>query len=275
MLYYPLLIRPQSYPGFQEGISRSLCPLYTCEIWLLLTSWITLASHGSLTRYVKLHVAHAPGMPGTFSEPPRLSDPDMHHGTCVTHVPWWMSGSLTSGFLWSRWRGKRSRYSRSMGNTQFYVPGKRPMASCYHSPLSLSVNEGFTIVLFISNSIKMGPRFNTECSLHFLTHGWDFIRPELSTHTWFPLRDSIPRLLNGGRTTFSTRCAPASSQTLPVKSQGVWARGRNLEFRRWGSSGPSSLISGSTFYLCPMVLHMQHTLSLMKDLLSHRCKTEL
>ena len=50
--------------------------------------------------------AHAPGMPGTFSPPPRVSDPDMHHGTCVTHVPWCMPGSLTSSFLWSRWRGK-------------------------------------------------------------------------------------------------------------------------------------------------------------------------
>ena len=39
-------------------------------------------------------------MPGTFSPPPRVSDPDMHHGTCVTHVPWCMSGSLTSVFLW-------------------------------------------------------------------------------------------------------------------------------------------------------------------------------
>ena len=28
---------------------------------------------------------------------PLVSDPGMHHGTCVTHVPWWMSGSLTRG----------------------------------------------------------------------------------------------------------------------------------------------------------------------------------
>ena len=54
----------------------------------------------------KIAGAHAPGMPGTFSQPPRVSDPDMHHGTCVTHVPWCMPGSLTSGFPWSRWRGK-------------------------------------------------------------------------------------------------------------------------------------------------------------------------
>ena len=26
---------------------------------------------------------------------PLVSNPDMHHGTCVTHVPWWMSGLLT------------------------------------------------------------------------------------------------------------------------------------------------------------------------------------
>ena len=44
-------------------------------------------SNGPLARYVKLRVAHAPGMPGTFSPPPRVSDPDMHHGTCVKHVP--------------------------------------------------------------------------------------------------------------------------------------------------------------------------------------------
>ena len=83
---------------------------------------------GPLTRYVKLWVVYAPGMPGTFSPPPPVSDPDIHHGTCVTHVPWCMPGSLTSGFLWSRLRGKRSR---CIHNPQFHVSGKRPMAlSC-------------------------------------------------------------------------------------------------------------------------------------------------
>ena len=59
--------------------------------------------NGSLTRYVKLRVAHAPGMPGAFSpsvdfqRKPPVSDPGKHHGTCVTHVPWCMSGPLTCG----------------------------------------------------------------------------------------------------------------------------------------------------------------------------------
>ena len=32
-----------------------------------------------------------------FQRKPVVSDPGMHHGTCVTHVPWCMSGSLTRG----------------------------------------------------------------------------------------------------------------------------------------------------------------------------------
>ena len=67
-------------------------------------------------------------MAGTFSTPTQVSDLDMQHGTCATHVPWCMPVSLTSDFLWRRWRGKRSWHSRRMPNPQFYVSGKRPMA---------------------------------------------------------------------------------------------------------------------------------------------------
>ena len=82
---------------------------------------------GPLARYVKVWVVHAPEMPGMFCPPPRVSDPDIHHGMCATHVPICMSRSLTSGFLWSRGRGKRSRHSRRMRNPKCYVSGKRPM----------------------------------------------------------------------------------------------------------------------------------------------------
>ena len=81
----------------------------------------------ALARYVKLRVVHAPRMPGTFSPPPLVSDPDMHHGTCVTHAPECMPALLTSGVLWSRWRGKRSRNFRCMHSQQLYISGKRPM----------------------------------------------------------------------------------------------------------------------------------------------------
>ena len=76
----------------------------------------------------KIADAHAPGMPGTFSPSPQESDPDMHHGTCVTHVPWCMPGSLYSSFLWNRRRGKRFQHSPRMRNPYFYVSGKRPIA---------------------------------------------------------------------------------------------------------------------------------------------------
>ena len=57
---------------------------------------------GCLTRYVKLRVAYAPGMSGTITShrlqmKPLFSDPNMHPGTCMTHVPRCMSGSLTHG----------------------------------------------------------------------------------------------------------------------------------------------------------------------------------
>ena len=89
----------------------------------------------------KLRVAHAPGIPGTFSPPHRVSDPDMHHGTCVTHVPWSMLGSLTSGFFWIRWRGKRSRHSRRMRNPPFYVFGP----------------WGHVVLVFITGSTNLVP----------------------------------------------------------------------------------------------------------------------
>ena len=100
----------------------SVCCSNTPHMWSSL-----VCGHKLIARYVKLRVTHAPGMPETFSPPTWVSDPDMHHGTCVTHVPRCMSGSLTIGFLWNRWRGKRSRHSQRMRNPQYYVSGKRPM----------------------------------------------------------------------------------------------------------------------------------------------------
>ena len=82
---------------------------------------VTFILHGPLARYVKLRVAHAPGMPGTF-----LHHPDMHHGTCVKQLPWCMLGSLTSGFLWSWWREKLSQHSRRMRNPQFKYQVRGP-----------------------------------------------------------------------------------------------------------------------------------------------------
>ena len=40
-----------------------------------------------------------------------------------------ITGSLTSGLLWSRWQGKRSQHSRRMRNSQIYISGNRPIAA--------------------------------------------------------------------------------------------------------------------------------------------------
>ena len=50
----------------------------------IVTSSLNGLAHGPLTKYVKLQVVHAPGMPGTLSPPPPVSDPDMDHATCMT-----------------------------------------------------------------------------------------------------------------------------------------------------------------------------------------------
>ena len=61
---------------------------------------------------------------------PLVSNPDMHHGTCVTRTS--RHGrharvEMHVGVANPRCRGKRSRRSRRMRNPQFYVSGKRPM----------------------------------------------------------------------------------------------------------------------------------------------------
>ena len=111
-------------------------------------------------RYVKLRVVHASGMPETFSPPPRVSDPDMHHGT----------GSLTSGFLWSRWREKRSRYSQRMRNVQIYVSGKRSMGI----GLLIQIRHLHVIVLRLPNHfIYMVPTWLVVLKLVWMFQ-WSF-----------------------------------------------------------------------------------------------------
>ena len=133
-----------------------------CSLWSSQAALRSVLSfvNGPLTRYVKLRFTHAQGMPGTFSPPPYVSDPDMHHGTCLTHVPWCMPGSLTSGFIWSRWRGKRSRHSRHMRNPQFYVSDKRPILgwrrqSWIPSPREMTTSSSY----IVDNIITLIARF--------------------------------------------------------------------------------------------------------------------
>ena len=121
-----------------------LKPEKSAQIWpilLLLTSWLLLLSEHQQkwTSYQiwKIVDCACAGNAGNVFPPPRVSDPDMHHGTCVTHVPWCMSGSLTSSSLLNRWRRKRSWYSRRMRNPQLSESGKRPVALTMQDNMSL------------------------------------------------------------------------------------------------------------------------------------------
>ena len=125
------------------------------------------SENGPLTRCIKLRVAHAPGMPGTFSPPTRVSDPDMHHGTCVTHVPWCMPGLLTSGFLWNRWRGKRSRHSWCMCNPKSCVSGKRSMLWHWRGRWSL-LKPMMTSLVYKSAVLTRHVRYIVHEHLHFV-----------------------------------------------------------------------------------------------------------
>ena len=132
--------------------------------------------YGPLARYVNLRVAHATGMTGTFPRPPRVSDPGMHH------VPWCMPGSLTSGLLWSQWRGKRSRHFRLMRNLPFYVSGNRPTTSwparhsvrskCMSMPLyqivSMKYTSGTNIVSISSSSVPSWVHYCNPSKLSIL-----------------------------------------------------------------------------------------------------------
>ena len=62
--------------------------------------------------------AHAPGMPGMFSTPPRASDPDMHHSTCGTCLDACRDRYLTVSVEVGR-GGKCSRHSGACATRNF------------------------------------------------------------------------------------------------------------------------------------------------------------
>ena len=85
------------------------------------------------------------------------------------HAPrnrWCMPGSITSGFLWSRWRGIRSQHSRCMRNPQFYISGKRPMGDqelkqCSRSIL-MNITPGARFVIGIRKKKLFKFRYNIK-----------------------------------------------------------------------------------------------------------------
>ena len=83
--------------------------------------------HGPLISYVKSWVAHTPGMPGTFSPPPTSKETSNYRSRHASRHVSDARAVMHIGIVNPRWRGKRSRHSRRMRNSRFFVSGKRSM----------------------------------------------------------------------------------------------------------------------------------------------------
>ena len=84
-----------------------------------------MSPHGPFTRYVKLRVAHALGMPPTSKETASLrpwhASRHVRHARAVMHV----------GIAYPRWRGKRSQHSRRMRSRNFTYLVRGPYATTF------------------------------------------------------------------------------------------------------------------------------------------------
>ena len=70
-----------------DGICKYICIIYTMGLLPDTQNWGMRMRRECQKRFPRHRVQRKP----------IDSDPDMHHGTCVTHVPWCMSGLLTRG----------------------------------------------------------------------------------------------------------------------------------------------------------------------------------
>ena len=98
-----------------------------------------------------------------FQRKPLVSDPGMHHGTCVKHVPWCMSGSLTNGG----------------GENVPGIPG-----ACATRNFAYLVRGPFNDTIWYTASIFRATVMMTSCE-HFPRY-WPFVMGTTS-HRWIPL----------------------------------------------------------------------------------------
>ena len=119
-------------------------------------------------------------MLGTFSPPLRVSDPNMQHGTCVTHVPWCMPGSQSNGFLWRRLRGKRFRHSRACVIHTFAYLARSPLdILLLHRPFKKNK-------WFVFKSLTPVRRKRTEVAYTVVYHSisWKIVPFHLMLFCW-------------------------------------------------------------------------------------------
>ena len=137
------------------------------RIYYIIFSWISY-TNWRLTRYAKMRVVHVPGCKERFprqwiQRKPLVSDPDTQHGTCITHMPWCTSGSLTRG------GGENvTGITGACTTRNFYVSGKRPMLSeiqrnsskriCFSQIANLIQNTAFENIVSEVSSASSRPK---------------------------------------------------------------------------------------------------------------------
>ena len=115
--------------------------------WLSNWSCHSLAM-GLLPYMVKLRVAHAPGMPGTFSPQPTSKEIASYRSRHASRHVRDARAVMHVGINNQRWWGKRSRHSRRMRNPQFCVSGKRQISHQYVKWLSGDFDYNAVISFF-------------------------------------------------------------------------------------------------------------------------------
>ena len=97
--------------------------------------------YGPHTRYVKLRVAHAPGMPGTFFPAVEFKgNRELAIPACITARAWRTCRDACRDCLPA---GKTFPAFPAHAHPQFYVFGKRPMI--YHAKTNLTMSSRYTI----------------------------------------------------------------------------------------------------------------------------------
>ena len=176
--------------AMKRDVSKNWCTLQWCASrgWVIAhenwTSWVPWASY----QIRKIAGCACAGYTGNvfprhrLQRKPLVSDPGMHNGTCVTHAPWCMSGSLTRG------GGENVPAFPAHAHPQFYVSGKRPMRKrsnitryCMHH----SNGSGRTLIIlwirtnnpaecwaYIENSFEKMKRVTTAawCYIHSISN---------------------------------------------------------------------------------------------------------
>ena len=119
------IAQPSVIPYSKTNIFWQYIWLYSCQ-----NAIKKRGRDGPLTRYVKLRVAHAPGIPGTFSPPLNSKETASWRSQYASRHVHDVRAVMHFVIANPCWRGKCSRHSRCMPSRNFTYQAGGP---CTHS----------------------------------------------------------------------------------------------------------------------------------------------